>query len=62
MSSWISFGYFCWRAEFLSSFTQSSFRLYLRKLEAALSAIQLFYSTHPRTASTAEVLVKDMGE
>lgn len=62
MSSWFFFGRFCWRAEFLWSFKQSSFNLYLRKLEAALSAIQLFYSTYPRTASTAEVLVEDAGE
>lgn len=58
----LSFGCFYWRAEFLSSFTQCSFNFYLRKLEAALSSIQLFYSTYPHAASTAVVLVKCMGE
>lgn len=44
MTSWFFFGCFSWRAEFLSSFTQNSFNLYFRKLEAALSAI--YFPTH----------------
>lgn len=48
--------------QFLSFFTQCSFNFYLRKLEAALSSIQWFYSTYPHAASTAEVLVKYTGE
>lgn len=62
MSSCLSFGCFYQRAEFLSSFTQCSFNFYVRKLEAALSFIQLFYSTYPHAASTAVVLVKCMGK
>lgn len=48
--------------QFLSFFAQCSFNFYLRKLEVALSSIQLFYSTYPHAASTAEVLVKYMGK
>lgn len=41
LPSWFFSGCFSWTPEFLSSFTQSSFNLYFRKREAALSAIHL---------------------
>lgn len=55
--SCFSFGYFSWRTEFLSSFTKSSFNLYLRKQHSSIwYLVILFYSL--MCCSTAEGLVR----